>query len=168
MLPACFKQAKGKSEPIFGEKLYDAIIVYSPNDKDKALNFLSSLKRDILRDENCFQIALFDDPRISSINEAFQTSSVAFVLLTKDFCECDWPGFSSNQVVMESLYTKTPCTIVPVILPNEFGGNMFKIPMGLKCMKQLRLNFEDELVRESVSRFLTLKIRQRLSKMMEV
>jgi hypothetical protein len=109
---------------------------------------------------------LFDDPQIPTLEEAFLTSSAVFVLVTKDFCELDWPLFSSNRIVMESLYTKTPCTIVPVILPKDFDGN-FKIPMGLKCMKQLRLNFEDEFVKESVSRFLTVRIRQRLSKVTE-
>ncbi|XP_048777075.1 uncharacterized protein LOC125681164 [Ostrea edulis] len=155
-----------QNESLHHEKLWDAIVVYNQNDKDKAKEFISYLKTDVLREETSFQIALFDDPQISSLEEAFLTSSATFVFLTKDFCECDWPVFSSNRVVMESLYTKSPCTIVPVILPNDLNGNL-KIPMGLKCMKQLRLNFEDEFVKESVYRFLTVKIRQRLSKITE-
>lgn len=132
-------------------KRYDAIIIYSRQDKDKAITLLTRLK-DVIGNEAGLHVALFDDPHFSCLEEALQASSIAFLLLTKDFCENDWPSLCNNIMFAQTLYTQRPCTITPVVLPNKFEDHV-KIPMGLKCIKQFRLDFEDELVKKSVTKF---------------
>lgn len=139
-------------------KRYDAIIIYGGQDKDKAITLLTRL-RDVIGNEAGFQVALFDDTQFSSLEEALQSSSIAFLLLTKDFCENDWPSLCNNIMFAQTLYTQRPCTITPVVLPNKIEEHV-KIPMGLKCIKQFRLDFEDELVKKSVTRIFNVKVRE--------
>lgn len=139
-------------------KRYDAIIIYSRQDKDKAITLLTRLK-DVIGNEAGLHVALFDDPHFSCLEEALHASSIAFLLLTKDFCENDWPSLCNNLMFAQTLYTQRPCTITPVVLPNKFEDHV-KIPMGLKCIKQFRLDFEDELVKKSVTRIFNVKVRE--------
>lgn len=139
-------------------KRYDAIIIYSRQDKEKAITLLTRLK-DVIGNEAGLHVVLFDDPHFSCLEEALHASSIAFLLLTKDFCENDWPSLCNNIMFAQTLYTQRPCTITPVVLPNKFEDHV-KIPMGLKCIKQFRLDFEDELVKKSVTRIFNVKVRE--------
>lgn len=139
-------------------KRYDAIIIYAHQDRDKAVTILTGLK-DIIGNDVGFQVALFDDSQFSSLEEALQASSIAFLLLTEYFCENDWPALCNNRMFAETLYTQKPCTITPVVLPSKVEEQV-KIPMGLKCIKQFRFDFEDELVKKSVTRIFNVKVRE--------
>lgn len=85
---------------------------------------------------------------------------------------CSWPKTSARTIGLryattmfaQTLYTQRPCTITPVVLPNKFEDHV-KIPMGLKCIKQFRLDFEDELVKKSVTRIFNVKVREWISSM---
>ena len=131
------------------KKQYNAVILYSRQDRDRAKALLTRL-RDIYSEHVRFQIALFDDPQFSSLEETLQMSTVALLLLTEDFCENAWPFLCNNSALMQSLYTKNPCTIVPVVPPNDLNVKV-RIPLGLKCLKRLPLEFEDDFVKKSIS-----------------
>lgn len=131
------------------KKQYNAVILYSRQDRGRAEALLTRL-RDIYSEHVRFQIALFDDPKFSSLEEALQMSAVALLLLTEDFCENAWPSLCNNSALMQSLYTKNPCTIIPVVMPNDLNVKV-SIPMGLKCLKRLPLEFEDDLVKRCFS-----------------
>ena len=131
------------------KKQYNAVILYSRQDRGRAEALLTRL-RDIYSEHVRFQIALFDDPQFSSLEEALQMSAVALLLLTEDFCENAWPSLCNNSALMQSLYTKNPCTIIPVVLPNDLNVKV-RIPMGLKCLKRLPLEFEDDFVKKRIS-----------------
>ncbi|XP_078326127.1 uncharacterized protein LOC144622876 [Crassostrea virginica] len=140
---------KDRCKRVHFKKQYDAVILYSCQDRDRAEALLTRLK-DIFSENVGFNIALFDDPQYSRLEETLQMSAVALLLLTEDFCENAWPSLCNNSALMQSLYTKNPCTIIPVVMPNDLNVKV-SIPMGLKCLKRLPLEFEDDLVKRCFS-----------------
>ena len=155
------------------ESYYDAVILYTEKDREKAMAFQQHLENEIhLPHNEIVRAVLYDGPELTALSGsqiqhldlAMERSTYVFVYLTKNFVQDKWCEFSSESCLMRAIYDEEKRWCVVPVYTQRRTDCKFKIPMGLNSLKGINFYSNDEFYRKGVSRLIgdKLSVRKRL------
>lgn len=155
------------------ESYYDAVILYTEKDREKAVAFQQHLINEIhLPHNETVRAVLYDGPELTALSGsqiqhldlAMERSTYVFVYLTKNFVKDKWCEFSSESCLMRAIYDEEKRWCVVPVYTRRRTDCKFKIPMGLNSLKGINFYSNDEFYRKGVSRLIgdKLSVRKRL------
>lgn len=161
---------KDKMPAEIRESYYDAVILYTEDDREKAEKFRQHLITEIKLPNkepvlallyDCAEFQALSGSQIQHLDHAMERSTYIFVYLTEKFVKDKWCEFSSESCLMRAIYSEEKRWCVVPVYTQRRTDCKFKIPMGLNSLKGINYYSNDEFYRKGVARLIGDKVAER-------